>query len=177
MKYLLQEDECSPDSHETFVRELKDKFYLTISDFQEKGKRIEFGYELGGLKIEYFPEEPWWHLSLVEKPGDIPLENVELIYKKALEKWGKRVQLEMAQEEATELALAIRRHIRTPYGGTFVNLVDEVADMEIRSSSSIIPFTLFYTKSSELTIQTIRTHRSTRPPRRFSTTPRRRSGH
>ena len=53
------------------------------------------------------------------------------IYQKACEKWGRVAQLEMAQEEATELALAIRREIRNNDEKSFLELVDEIADVEI----------------------------------------------
>jgi NTP pyrophosphatase (non-canonical NTP hydrolase) len=53
------------------------------------------------------------------------------IYKKTIEKWGKTAQLEMAQEEATELALAVRKFIRKPNDKTFDDLSNEMADIEI----------------------------------------------
>ena len=52
-------------------------------------------------------------------------------YKMAIEKWGEKAQLEMAQEEATELALAVRKHIRKNDEASFSNLVEEIADVEI----------------------------------------------
>ena len=52
-------------------------------------------------------------------------------YKMAIEKWGEKAQLEMAQEEATELALAVRKHIRKNDESSFSNLVEEIADVEI----------------------------------------------
>jgi NTP pyrophosphatase (non-canonical NTP hydrolase) len=55
----------------------------------------------------------------------------EEIYLKALEKWGALAQMEMAQEEATELALAIRKQVRNNNEESFKNLVDEIADVEI----------------------------------------------
>ena len=59
------------------------------------------------------------------------LKTREEVYKMAVEKWGEKVQLEMAQEEATELALAVRKHIRKNDKESFINLVEEVADVEI----------------------------------------------
>ena len=53
------------------------------------------------------------------------------IYDRALEKWGRLSQLEMAQEEATELALAVRKHIRKNNEETFMNMCNEIADVEI----------------------------------------------
>lgn len=53
------------------------------------------------------------------------------IYAKTIEKWGKTAQLEMAQEEATELALAVRKFIRKPSDKTFEDLSNEMADVEI----------------------------------------------
>jgi len=59
------------------------------------------------------------------------LEQREKVYKRAIEKWGEKAQLEMAQEEATELALAIRKQIRKNDEASFSNLVEEIADVEI----------------------------------------------
>jgi NTP pyrophosphatase (non-canonical NTP hydrolase) len=53
------------------------------------------------------------------------------VYKKALEKWGRKSQLEMAQEEATELALAVRKYIRKDDDDTYVEMISEIADVEI----------------------------------------------
>ncbi|OCK53196.1 hypothetical protein BA768_01175 [Chryseobacterium sp. CBo1] len=53
------------------------------------------------------------------------------IYLEAIEKWGIRAQYEMAQEEATELALAVRKHIRNNDSESFKNLTEEIADMKI----------------------------------------------
>lgn len=53
------------------------------------------------------------------------------IYERALEKWGHLSQLEMAQEEATELALAVRKHIRKNNEETFMAMCNEIADVEI----------------------------------------------
>lgn len=55
----------------------------------------------------------------------------DLIYIRAIEKWGVKSQLEMAQEEAIELALAIRKFIRTPNERTLADLADEIADVDI----------------------------------------------
>ena len=63
--FLLVEDDCSPDSTEYFDKALQEQHEVSIKDFKEKGDRIEFGYILAdkGLKIEYFPDAPYWHLS------------------------------------------------------------------------------------------------------------------
>jgi len=53
------------------------------------------------------------------------------IYKKTIEKWGKRAQLEMAQEESTELALAIRKFIRQDSEERLIDMCGEMADVEI----------------------------------------------
>jgi len=55
----------------------------------------------------------------------------EKIYTRAILKWGMKAQMEMAQEEATELALAIRRHTRKNNDATYTNLIEEIADVEI----------------------------------------------
>ena len=53
------------------------------------------------------------------------------VYVKALAIYGQKAQLEMAQEEATELALAVRRIIRKPTSESFFELCSEIADVEI----------------------------------------------
>lgn len=53
------------------------------------------------------------------------------IYLKAIEKWGCKSQYEMAQEEATELALAVRKHIRKNNIETYTHLAEEIADVKI----------------------------------------------
>lgn len=59
------------------------------------------------------------------------LELREGIYKRAIEEWGEKAQYEMAQEEATELALAIRKYIRKKDDDSYVDMISEIADMEI----------------------------------------------
>jgi len=53
------------------------------------------------------------------------------LYKATIEKWGQTAQLEMAQEEATELALACRKFVRKPNDESFKALASEIADNEI----------------------------------------------
>ena len=53
------------------------------------------------------------------------------IYDRTIEKWGHRSQLEMAQEEATELALAVRKHIRKNDEDSWLDMCYEIADVEI----------------------------------------------
>ena len=55
----------------------------------------------------------------------------KIVYKTALKKWGIVAQLEMAQEEATELALAVRKHIRKDNTDSFNHMIEEIADVEI----------------------------------------------
>ncbi len=59
------------------------------------------------------------------------LELREEIYRQAIKKWKERSQLEMAQEECTELALAIRKYIRKADDFTYSNMVEEIADVEV----------------------------------------------
>ena len=53
------------------------------------------------------------------------------LYKKAVRKWGLRAQLEMVQEEATELSLAARKFIRNQNQEKLDELFSEVADVQI----------------------------------------------
>lgn len=50
---------------------------------------------------------------------------------KAIYVWGKIAQLEMAQEESTELALAIRKFIRQDSEERLIDMCGEIADVEI----------------------------------------------
>lgn len=60
------------------------------------------------------------------------------IYQKAIDTWGERAQLEMLQEESTELALATRKYIRTPNDENMTALVSEVADVKIMLEQLVI---------------------------------------
>jgi len=53
------------------------------------------------------------------------------IYEKAIALWGNQAQLEMLNEEATELALATRKLLRNTTEERFNELSGEVADVEI----------------------------------------------
>ena len=55
----------------------------------------------------------------------------EKLFTVAEELYGRRAQLEMAQEEATELALAIRKYIRNQSIDRYLKIGEEIADMEI----------------------------------------------
>ena len=57
-------------------------------------------------------------------------EQRKTLYQRAIDTWGDKAQLEMAQEEATELALAIRKLIRGKENAV-AELVSEIADVEI----------------------------------------------
>ncbi len=61
------------------------------------------------------------------------------ILKRALNKWGLRAQLEMLQEEATELALATRSVIRGKVDSV-EELAGEIADVEIMIEQMKIAF-------------------------------------
>ena len=67
-KVILIEDDCAPDAYEYFVEEMKQKYSLTPENFKKLGKKIEFGYELGNYRLEFYPDAPQWHLlSALEK--------------------------------------------------------------------------------------------------------------
>lgn len=53
------------------------------------------------------------------------------LYQEAIDKWGQRSQLEMAQEESTELALSIRKFIRNPSEERHLDMAGEIADVKI----------------------------------------------
>jgi NTP pyrophosphatase (non-canonical NTP hydrolase) len=68
------------------------------------------------------------------------MENTKEIFEKAIEVWGVRSQLEMAQEESTELALAIRKFIRQQNDEKFDDMIGEIADVEIMISQLKLMF-------------------------------------
>lgn len=57
--------------------------------------------------------------------------NATEIYKRAIDKWGEKSQIEMLQEEATELALAARKMIRNNNDESLEALSSEIADVYI----------------------------------------------
>ncbi len=59
------------------------------------------------------------------------LEKRKEVYQQAVDTWGSKAQMEMANEEATEFALAVRKQIRKNNDQSFANLVEEFADIEI----------------------------------------------
>jgi hypothetical protein len=61
------------------------------------------------------------------------------VYLKAIEKWGERNQLEMLQEETTELSLA-RKLIRNKTPDTIHDFTAEIADVEIMIQQAKIMF-------------------------------------
>lgn len=62
------------------------------------------------------------------------------IMKLAIDTWGEQSQLEMLQEESTELALAARKFIRVQNDERFQNLASEIADVEIMINQIKIMF-------------------------------------
>lgn len=60
---LLIQDDCAPDSLQSFENQLLIKFGLTMDEFFQRGQKIEFGYSMDGYKLERFPEDPYWQLS------------------------------------------------------------------------------------------------------------------
>lgn len=67
-----------------------------------------------------------------------------LLYRRAVSRWGSKFQLEMAMEECLELSLAIRRHLRNPAKGKDGNIEEEIADVEIMMAQLRL---IFNTKS------------------------------
>ncbi|WP_428067363.1 hypothetical protein [Chryseobacterium gambrini] len=59
------------------------------------------------------------------------LQERQEVYSAAIEKWGSTAQIEMLQEESTELALAARKFMRKGNPETYNSLIGELADVEI----------------------------------------------
>lgn len=55
----------------------------------------------------------------------------EEIYELATKTWGKEAQMNQAIEECLELGLAIRKQLRNNTEESYMNLIDELADVEI----------------------------------------------
>ncbi len=66
-KYLAIEDECAPDARGYFRKELSGITGFTIEEFEKKGKKVDFGYQLKGFQLDHFPEEPYYHLSEISE--------------------------------------------------------------------------------------------------------------
>jgi len=62
-KYLLVQDDCALDSLQTFQQEMLDKYNLYFDEFKEKGLPIEDGYMYKGFILQFFPDNPYWHLK------------------------------------------------------------------------------------------------------------------
>lgn len=75
--------------------------------------------------------------------------NKEELFKKALDKWGAKAQLEMLQEEATELALATRKLIRNNDTKAYLDIISEIADVEIM----IEQFHFIHDQTSRIEVQ------------------------
>lgn len=56
----------------------------------------------------------------------------------AIAHYGADAQLDQCMEECLELALAIRRHKRNPSTETLVNIIDELADVNIMIAQAAI---------------------------------------
>lgn len=80
----------------------------------------------------------------------------EIIFKRAVDKWGERSQLEMLQEEATELALATRKFLRINDGKRLLDLVKEIADVEIMIEQFKLMFPEAYKKVPAIKIEKIK---------------------
>lgn len=61
---LLIENKYRPDAREHFESKLFEMTGFAIRDFQVLGERIEFGYALSEYRLERFPDDPYWRLSI-----------------------------------------------------------------------------------------------------------------
>lgn len=57
--------------------------------------------------------------------------NSQVLYKKALFKWGNSKQITMAIEECAELIKALAKHDRCKNGSTVEDIIEEMVDVEI----------------------------------------------
>ena len=53
------------------------------------------------------------------------------LYEKAIERWGYKAQMRMAEEESLEFAMAVHKDLRKTSIETSQNLIEEFADLEI----------------------------------------------
>ena len=59
------------------------------------------------------------------------IEDRYALYEKAILKWGKRSQIDMAIEESGELIVALSKRFRNHNGSTIDDIIGEIADVEI----------------------------------------------
>lgn len=78
--------------------------------------------------------------------------DVKQLFIRTIEKWGRRSQLEMAQEESTELALSIRKYIRKDCPENYLSMASEIADVEIMIEQIKIMFPTINESISEAKI-------------------------
>lgn len=83
------------------------------------------------INVEYHGNLDYPVFHMPEELVSISLDERKVIYEDARNTWGALAQMEMAQEEATELALAIRKQTRKCTEETYKNMCEETADMEI----------------------------------------------
>ncbi|WP_313418787.1 hypothetical protein [Sphingobacterium multivorum] len=71
----------------------------------------------------------------------------------AIEKWGVPAQIEMLQEEATELALAARKQLRKNDEVSLDNLAEEMADVSILMEQMTLIFPKISSKIAQYRVE------------------------
>lgn len=116
----------------------KGKFYRGHGELKVKATRDEYLSENNDLRFDAMVLNANENYADTEQIisfkcsvfSEIP-EPTERIFDRAIKFWGERSQLEMLQEEATELALSTRKFIRVQNDKTRMDLLGEIADVEI----------------------------------------------
>lgn len=77
-------------------------------------------------------------------------DHITEVFESAIQKWGRQKQIEMIEEEAIELALAVRKYLRKgETDETKDNIVDELADIQVMVYQSIYLFPELHEKVVE----------------------------
>ncbi|MBJ7265555.1 hypothetical protein [Idiomarina abyssalis] len=70
-RYILQQDECAPDSLEHFEEQMKAKLGMSIEEFKLEAAHTSSNdcemWMLSGYRLEIAPDHPWYTLAEVLK--------------------------------------------------------------------------------------------------------------
>lgn len=68
-RYVLQEDDCAPDSLEYFEAQMQEKLGLNIAEFKAKAEHSVKDdcdmWVFNGYRLEVSPDHPWYTLAEV----------------------------------------------------------------------------------------------------------------
>lgn len=164
--YIIMESDWQKNNSEEWTQERVEK------SFQELGFTFPKTDEQLKAFDEKFKDYPYKNsdkkIDVSKIINEIKTSSMEYktlkerlaVYEDALTKWGPEEQLKMAQEEATELALAIRKFTRHFDQKTADSLCGEIADMEIMTEQMNFMYPKFRKKIEEVKLIKLKRLRS-----------------